>query len=158
MHDLDLERIVAPLTAQEFIQSHFARRFVYFQGEPGRFAAVFSWHALNSILRHHRLDFPRLRMAKDGILIPTDQFVKYENVHGRSPRVLPIELTACLRGGATLVLDGVEELCESVTVLAERLERVLLAPVNANLYAAWHTVGGFDLHWDDHDVIVIQVA
>jgi hypothetical protein len=56
------------------------------------------------------------------------------------------------------VLDAVDELCEPVTLLAENLEREFHVRIQVNAYAGWRTSHGFDLHWDDHDVFILQVA
>jgi hypothetical protein len=42
--------------------------------------------------------------------------------------------------------------------LAKNLELFFHEHVQVNLYAGWQTSRGFDLHWDDHDVFILQVA
>src|SRR5690606_20470296 len=42
--------------------------------------------------------------------------------------------------------------------LAETVEWLLRTGVQVNLYASWTSQEGFGLHWDDHDVIVVQIA
>jgi ribosomal protein L16 Arg81 hydroxylase len=56
------------------------------------------------------------------------------------------------------VLDAVDELCAPITEIAEGLERVFHEHVQVNCYAGWRTQRGFDLHWDDHDVFILQVT
>jgi ribosomal protein L16 Arg81 hydroxylase len=94
--------------------------------------------------------------------VPPDAFLSYQSNRRRSgqaiPRLRVEDLTAQLRNGATLVLDAVDELCEPVTVLAENLERKFRVRIQVNAYAGWRTSHGFDLHWDDHDVFILQVA
>jgi ribosomal protein L16 Arg81 hydroxylase len=63
-----------------------------------------------------------------------------------------------LRNGATLVLDAVDELSDSVGDLARRLELDLRERVQVNLYAGRGVTHGFDVHWDDHDAFIIQLA
>ena len=74
------------------------------------------------------------------------------------PRLNTTALTRELRNGATIVLDAVDELHRPIRRLAESLERVFRVKVQVNAYAGWRTSHGFDLHWDDHDVFVLQVA
>jgi len=62
-----------------------------------------------------------------------------------------------LRGGATLILDGVNELHPPLQRLAAGLAGEFCASGQTNLYACWGETQGFDVHWDDHDVFVIQV-
>lgn len=72
-------------------------------------------------------------------------------------RIQPAELHAQLRDGASLVLDSVEKIHPPVGVAAEGLERFLGTSVQVNAYASWTEREGFGLHWDDHDVVVVQV-
>jgi hypothetical protein len=52
----------------------------------------------------------------------------------------------------------VDELSAPVEELAKGLELFFRERVQVNLYAGWQTSRGFDLHWDDHDVFILQVA
>jgi ribosomal protein L16 Arg81 hydroxylase len=63
-----------------------------------------------------------------------------------------------LSQGASLVLDAVDELHEPLTELAEGLELFFHERIQINSYAGWRTSRGFDLHWDDHDVFILQVT
>jgi hypothetical protein len=49
-------------------------------------------------------------------------------------------------------------LSEPVEELAVRLELLFREHVQVNMYAGWQTSRGFDLHWDDHDVFILQVT
>lgn len=50
-----------------------------------------------------------------------------------------------------------EKIHPAVGMAAEGLERFLGTSVQANAYASWTDREGFGLHWDDHDVVVVQV-
>jgi ribosomal protein L16 Arg81 hydroxylase len=116
---------------------------------------------LNEILKRHRLEPPRLRLTRDGKSVASSTYLRHILSGRRSvpiPRLLPVELTAELRRGATLVLDAVDELYEPLEELAEGLERSFHEHIQINAYAGWRTSRGFDLHWDDHDVFILQVA
>ncbi|HUQ95875.1 MAG TPA: cupin domain-containing protein [Bryobacteraceae bacterium] len=68
------------------------------------------------------------------------------------------ELTQHLQKGATLILDAVDELHSPVAELAANIEKVLRARIQVNTYAGWRTSPGFDLHWDGHDVLILQIS
>ncbi|HYP00028.1 MAG TPA: cupin domain-containing protein, partial [Pyrinomonadaceae bacterium] len=74
------------------------------------------------------------------------------------PRLQPVKFNSQLRAGATLVLDAVDELHEPLEELAAQLEYFFRERIQINSYAGWHTSRGFDLHWDDHDVFILQVT
>jgi Cupin superfamily protein len=156
-----LARILEPYAPEEFLGSSWGVRFLHVRGRAGRFARLMPWARLNEILRRQRLDFPRLRLVRDGKPAPVSSYLKHvTGSRGKAtiPRLKPAELTRQLREGATLVLDAVDELSAPIEELAEGLELFFREHVQVNLYAGWQTSRGFDLHWDDHDVFILQVA
>jgi ribosomal protein L16 Arg81 hydroxylase len=151
MHFPNLDDVLSPLPASEFIRDYFGQKFLHLRGPRGRFSSLFPWPVLNEMLDTHRFVSPRLRLSHGGRTVSTDLFMK--NGYLRAA-----ELTALLRDGATLSVDSVDEIHAPVKALAQHLSRKLLARVNVNLYAGWRTSHGFDTHWDGHDVLVLQVA
>jgi ribosomal protein L16 Arg81 hydroxylase len=156
----NLASLITPESEDVFFNRYFGKNFLYIKGDCNRFASLMPWSEVNSLLRHHHLDASRLRLAKSGKFVPSDQYLRPTSDGG--PRsmssILVEEFTTLLRDGATLVINGVDELFEPITLLAEGLERSFRVNINVNLYASWRITSGFDVHWDDHDVIVIQVA
>ncbi len=158
----NLADILAPLTPDEFLANSFGKAFERLTGQPGRFAGLLPWTCLNRILEQHRLDTPRLRLMRDGKAVPPDSYTTYRSSRRhpqvRIPRLRSQDLTTQLRAGATLIIDSVDELYEPLTALSESLEQAFRARIQVNLYAGWRTSHGFDVHWDDHDVLILQIA
>jgi hypothetical protein len=157
----NLEKLLEPCLQEEFFASSWGRSYRHVAGWRGKFSHLLPWDQLNRILREHRLDFPRLRLVRDGQSLQSTAYLRHiRGSRGRTqiPRLLPVKLTEQLRGGATLVLDAVDELHQPLDQLAEALERSFHEHVQINAYAGWRTSRGFDLHWDDHDVFILQVT
>ncbi|HEY0004090.1 MAG TPA: cupin domain-containing protein [Pyrinomonadaceae bacterium] len=156
-----LEKLLQPCPAEEFLASSWGQSFRHVRGSAGRFAPLLPWERLNTILEQHRLDFPRLRLVRDGKPLPASSYIRHVSNRRRKetiPRLLPEGFTKQLWQGATLVLDAVDELYQPLKELAQGLELFFREHVQINSYAGWHTSRGFDLHWDDHDVFILQVA
>lgn len=156
------QQLLAPASTTEFFSEVWGKTFRHYPGTPGRLAELFSWPALNDTLRFHRLEPPRLRLAKEGKTLPADTLIHYDSTRRdpsiRIPRLNTGALTRSLREGATLILDAVDDLHAPVCALAENLETLFRVRPQVNLYAGWRTTHGFDIHWDDHDVLVAQIA
>ena len=119
---------------------------------------LFDWPRLNSGLAEHRLTPPRLRLERAGGGASDGVFKERRTRRGRVMHDLDMAaLNAGLRRGATLILDAANELSPPLQALCAGLSAEFLASVQANLYACWGTTQGFDIHWDDHDVFVVQV-
>jgi hypothetical protein len=156
-----LARILEPCAQEEFLGSSWGVNFLHVRGRAGRFAHMMPWGRLSEILNRQRLDFPRLRLVRDGKSLPVSSYLRHATGGKQKtpiPRLKSAGLARELREGATLVLDAVDELSEPVEELAKGLELFFRERVQVNLYAGWQTSRGFDLHWDDHDVFILQVT
>ena len=156
-----LEQLLSPLTVDEFLTNFWGRTFKHVPGTPDKFSHLFPWQRLNEALEQQRLDFPRIRLTRDGERLPPGSYISHSNP-GRKrvavPRLRYEKLTQELNSGATLVLDAVDELYEPLRAVAEALELFFHERIQINAYAGWRTSRGFDLHWDDHDVFILQVT
>jgi len=151
MRSLTLDDILHPCPAQEFLNKIAGHDYLHVPGYPQKFADLFPWTELNHILGTHRFGAKGMRMVKDGRAVSQDAFLKDGVVRAT-------EMTDLLRDGATLVLERVDCMYRPLKELGESLERVFEVPVQMNMYAGWRVSHGFDVHWDDHDVIVLQIA
>jgi hypothetical protein len=149
------DRVIAPLSRDEFLSRFRGKSYLKLSGEKGRFAPFFTWDDLNFILENHSLKHPRLRLVQDAKTLDPR---KYFAPHNGRQRLRPASLVNCLSQGATLILDGVDELAPSVAAVAEAFEEALAARTFVNLYAGWRTQKGFDLHWDDQDTTILQLS
>jgi hypothetical protein len=156
-----LARLLEPCAPDEFLAAAWGRTFRHVRGRRGKFSALMPWSRLAEVLAEHRLDHPRLRLTREGKSVPVSEYLRHTTNARRKtsiPRLRPAELTNLLRDGATLVLDAADELYAPLNALAADLELAFREHIQINLYAGWRTSHGFDLHWDDHDVFILQVA
>lgn len=151
--------LVAPGGVEEFLGTTWGRQARVYPGPDDRFGHLMPWHALNEILRRQRLAEPRLRLARSGERVPVEEYSTGVTPRRGAPyrRLDHGELGARLRDGATLVLDAADELYGPVDDLAGDIERALRERTQVNLYASFNATRGFETHWDDHDVLVVQV-
>lgn len=158
----NLSDVLEPLTSEEFFSSSWGKSFHYIHGWPGKFAELLPWSRLNEILCQYRFDFPRVHLIQNHQVIPPESFMKYSQTR-RDTRVSSAALQATafselLRQGATLVVDNVEEVCEPIRRLGAELEHTFQERVMVNTYVTFRESNALDVHWDDHDVLIFQVA
>jgi Cupin superfamily protein len=160
MAEFDLAAILSPCDVETFLATAWGKSHYYVQGSPDKFSDLLSWQTFNDILAQHRLEPPRLRLSKEGT--PADQLnfldLRTARRGGTIPRIDIERLYKHLKSGATLVLDAIDEMVPAISTTCETLTRIFLTHIQANAYASWGESRGFGLHWDDHDVIIIQIA
>src|SRR5687768_7999318 len=61
-----LSKILSPFDVREFFDTVLGRTMLRIAGNREKFSDLFSWSDLNRILAEHRLEPPRLRLAKKG--------------------------------------------------------------------------------------------
>ena len=155
---LDAASWAGRLGGDKLLAPTYHRSYAHFPGAADR-SGLFSWDDLNRIIATQRLEPPRLRLSVDGEMIPVHRYA-IPTTNRRAvtwSRLQPSDFHARLRDGASLVLDAVEEIHPPVAAAAEGLERFLGTSVQANVYASWTAREGFGRHWDDHDVVVVQL-
>ena len=156
----DLASLLAPLSLRRFLATFWAQQPRHFPSKGKRFTKLMPWSVLNRVLYSHRLQTPHLRLWKEGRELPREAYLRDDLAIGgvKVPSVNVSAMHTSLRDGASLILNGVEHLYEPVRALAEAFELELHAPAQVNAYAAWAEAPGFDTHWDDHDVFILQVT
>ncbi len=144
-----------------FLASHWGRTPLHRAGaDPARFADVFS---LDHVDRFVSTSFPRLpsfRLVKDGSPLDPGRYTKTARIGGKSvPDVGDAgRIFEEFRGGATLVLQGLQRSSETVARFCRSLELDLTHPVQANAYVTPAGSQGLAVHYDTHDVFVLQLA
>ncbi|GAA4240359.1 hypothetical protein GCM10022254_64690 [Actinomadura meridiana] len=158
-----IDLIVEVLGGERFLAQDLGRTHRVYPAPAAdreRFADLLTWTAMNRLLDTHRLEPPRLRLSADGATIPATEYCQRRTYRRMPPWEAPQPhlVAQQLRNGATLVLDAIGEMHPPIRAVASALERQLRMSVQVNAYASWTAKEGFGVHWDDHDVIVLQVS
>lgn len=141
-------------------EAHKKKQFLHIPSRKGNvFKDLMPWKEINRILRQHRLRYPRLRLCMDDKTIKEDEFI--DMVQSRKgpiyTRITEEKLYPYLQNGATLIINGIDELYEELDFFVGNLERLFKSSIQANCYMSWGTTKCFNTHWDFHDVLVFQV-
>lgn len=125
--------------------------------DPGRYAGLLSIADLDAFLRTDAARTPRVAMAdgarKGSAALPIDEYVE----EGTDRVDLP-GLFACHDAGASLVVSQFHEIHPPLARFCRGLEKAFLHGVQANIYLTPPGAQGFRVHFDTHDVLVLQVS
>ena len=123
----------------------------------GRYAHLLSIADLDAFLRTDAAHHPRVSMADGGrqgsAAIPPDEYLQTEGNRIDLPRLL-----SRYDAGGSLVVSQFHELHAPLAQFCRGLEKVFLHPVQANIYLTPPGAQGFRVHFDTHDVLVMQVS
>lgn len=153
--------IIHPISENKFFNNYWNKDFLYIEGDPKKFSHLLSWEKINHLLEYQRINNPRLRIVKNGNLIKPEEYYEFsESIVKNSPQIqrLKIEkVSEFLRDGSVLVIDSISEAIPEIYELTRNFEWKFGDRVQANCYIAWNQSVGFETHWDNHDVFVIQI-
>ncbi|MFF3404001.1 JmjC domain-containing protein [Streptomyces sp. NPDC002659] len=152
--------LIAERLGQEaFLAQTYGRDFLHVPAALDNPGALVCFDTLNDLLATHRLEPPRLRLSAAGEALPQHRYAVPVTTRRATVwhRIHPAELHQRLAEGASLVIDAIDEIHEPIGDLAAGIEGWLRSRVQINAYASWTATEGFGTHWDDHDVIVVQI-
>lgn len=144
--------------ARTFIDQVWGRRIWQHQIPAEQVDQIFGIEQADHLITQTALRTPQLRMAKDGAVLPEQEFTKYATIAGRQMTGLidAGKVLDLFSGGATIVFQGLHRYWEPLRQLVRGLEESLGHPCQANAYLTPPGSQGFALHPDPHDVFVFQ--
>jgi len=145
--------LIAPVTPEEFLGRYYEREaLINVRGEPERYADLLTLdildHFINSAdLREGMIDLTsqKKRMSRDD----------YIDEGGRISRVAIAEEYL---DGATIILPQLHDSIFKLGEFCRALEEVFSCHMQTNIYLTPSGNQGFPIHYDNHDVFVMQVS
>ncbi|MER5869333.1 cupin domain-containing protein [Streptomyces sp. NPDC002044] len=128
--------------------------------DPDLVSRLMTPHRLLDLIKRRHLANPQLRCYAGGDEVHPSLFLS-TNVNRRRQAVSQADMAALgriLAGGGTVVLDHVDFFDPTLEVACRALGWWSGELTSANAYLAVGDTDGFHLHWDDHEVIAVQLS
>jgi hypothetical protein len=115
---------------------------------------------LLDVIMRRSLAPPQFRCFQNGVELHPDAYLT-QAVTGRG-QTLPManmdRLGQLLHSGCTVVLDALDSFDPTMEIACRALQWWSREIVQVNIYLTTNDAAGFSLHWDDHDVVIVQLA
>lgn len=148
----NLKSLVAPLGETEFLTLLRERQLMFLRGcGSRRFETLLTWEVLNHLLDSATLPLSELRVLRESVSVPANFYLK----HGR---VDPVALSKLLDQGISLIFNLLDEHVPALRALCKNLERETLDSVKAAAIVTSGPGGALKCHYDDEDLVVLQIA
>ncbi|SDX99718.1 Cupin superfamily protein [Saccharopolyspora shandongensis] len=117
-------------------------------------------HRLLDLLSWRSVDFPQIRALQHGADVHTRGYLTARTTRrGQSVPIVDTEKLGVLLGeGAQVVVDALNHLDAAMEVACRALQWWCGMTVQVNSYLTTGDAAGFDLHWDSHPTIIVQLA
>lgn len=137
----NLDALISPFNTDTFINQIHGKKAVYIKGTPEKFPDLFGWNDVEKILNHSRPSLEGVHLIYEKNGLPMHEIKQIDQ---------------WLQKGATLLINFVNQIHERVDTLASELGNDLNTIVTVNCYVSCPAKQGFDIHFDKHDVFIIQ--
>jgi hypothetical protein len=115
---------------------------------------LFGWSDINELLARGSVAPAELRMWKDGAELPDHAFTTVRRGH----RVIDqARVVGLMRQGHSLIVDGVDQVHPGLRAATDDVTRFVGAFASCNLFAAAGRTGNVTRHFDDYDILVLQL-
>ncbi|HEX8474836.1 MAG TPA: cupin domain-containing protein [Pyrinomonadaceae bacterium] len=148
---LDFESLIAPISPQEFFAHYWETQpLVVSRGEPLHYASLMSFADLDDLVADAcRLQNSSVELLGDASITGTPYAARVERAS---------DVQEAYGRGATVRINNVQQLSKPLGTLCHRLEQVFSFPLRANLYSTPATAQGAQRHYDNHDILVLQIS
>ncbi|SDI00454.1 Cupin superfamily protein [Pseudomonas flavescens] len=120
-----------------------------------------TWENTNTLLSSGVLDYPRIRIAcaENEYSKSYSGFLRYaySDRGEKLAKIIPGVLYKNLALGGTIIIDRCEAFFPTVNTLVKEISEMLGCRSWANLYISAKGSSGFSCHFDDHDILAIQI-
>jgi lysine-specific demethylase/histidyl-hydroxylase NO66 len=154
-----LARCVGDVEA--FLAEQWGRAPVHFPAtSPSGFDDLFSLDDVDHLITSSFARTPAFRLVRDGKPVDPGRYTRKARLGGKTVSGVgdPRRVLEELEAGATIVLQGLQRYWPALTRFCRALELELTHPVQANAYITPAGARGLAVHYDTHDVFVLQVA
>ncbi len=134
-------------------------RRLYLKGDRAAdFAALLPWPIIDQLITLDAVMDGRLRVSRKGVELPLNMMMDI----GRSTRrggwtLARQKLQALRHQGVSLVYDDIQHYVPAIGAMNAMIERLIRCPVHTNAYVSFRHDSAFNAHWDDHNVLILQI-
>jgi len=151
--DDPLAFLVAPVPPEAFLERHYERAPLVSAGsDPGRFASLLSLEMVDRFIDTADLRQDMVALVRSGRIVDAARYV------APSGRVIPSAVVEEYLGGATIILQHLQDSLRSLGEFCGALEARFSAHTQTNVYLTPPGAQGFAPHHDTHDVFVLQIS
>ncbi|MEV5544450.1 cupin domain-containing protein [Saccharopolyspora shandongensis] len=129
-------------------------------GDPKVCQRILTPTRLLDVIMRRALAFPQFRVFQHGEELHPDRYLRNTVTRrGQSLSMARMErLSRFLTDGCTLVLDTLDSFDPTMEIACQALQWWSRELVQVNTYLTTADAAGFNLHWDDHEVLIVQLG
>ncbi len=147
-----LAYLLGSTTAEKLFSDYWEKRpLLIRRDDPNHFARLLDRRRIQRLVENTSVSPRDLRAVKDGSVDPN------LTIFTSAGTANPVAVMGAYAGGFTIILNNLQCRNREISYLCRTLELVFRQPVGANAYLTPPQSRGLAVHFDDHDVFVLQI-
>ncbi len=150
------------ITNKNFFNNYWGKKHYLAKGHFSDIENSLSIEQLKTIIDKNRktLNYPLIRLVRNGKVIPEFKITEKKTTEreGEKKQLSISKLNKLLNDGCTLVINAIERYNDNVSNIKTKFEQIFKETIQVNLYLSQPKTFGFNLHYDPHEVFIIQLA
>ena len=146
-----LSALFTPSEEAKFLDCFARKEVALLSGDADAIGHLVSIDEIGRLLANGTLQSPRIRVSRSGNTVPE---LVWSTKDG--PVDVPA-LQGLMNKGASLIIDNLAPLVPTLLRLEHAIERKLGSQTLINAYLTEKKGGAFGAHYDNHDVLIVQV-
>ncbi|MET0394539.1 MAG: cupin domain-containing protein [Chitinophagaceae bacterium] len=160
MEPIHFANLIAPLTVEDFFANYWEKKYVHNRhDDPGYFNNVLSIADIDTFLSQQNLMPEGLRLLHKGKDVPPYEWTKSETLMNGTARVSasPEKMLKWFYDGSTIIINSAEKGIPGLAAACRAFEQEMKIVVQANIYITPPHSQGFHIHYDPHDIFLMQI-
>ena len=160
MEPIHFANLIAPLTVEDFFANYWEKKYVHNRhDDPGYFNNVLSIADIDTFLSQQNLMPEGLRLLHKSKDVPTHEWTKSETLMNGTARISasPEKMLKWFYDGATIIINSAEKGIPGLAAACRAFEQEMKIVVQANIYITPPHSQGFHIHYDPHDIFLMQI-
>lgn len=150
----NLAGLLAPASAEDLASAIVQRRRLFVRSEdPQRFRDLLPWRTINTLFSINRFGPGQIRVVRAS----NDASPALYRDPADWSRLKLDALQALAAQGVSVVVHDIDKLVPAVAAVSAMAERHLRSLTWVNAYLTFRQAAALQPHWDEHDVLVLQV-
>ncbi len=145
--------LIDPCSPKEFKGDYYERRLCRIaRADRNYYSGLVTWSDLDTVLGCHGATHPEVRLTRGDEDIPKDSYTN------RAGRIDARRVSRHFDDGATIIFNQLQRRIPTLGQLCALIGWTFGSRVQTNIYLTPPDAQGFQVHWDTHDVFVLQVS
>jgi ribosomal protein L16 Arg81 hydroxylase len=160
METVNFASLITPLSKQDFFKHYWEKSFFHTKHQQDDyFSKILSIADIDNFLSKQNLQSDGIRLMQTGKEIIPRYWTKSEPLLDGTIRtsVNPDKVFNFFNKGATIILNSAEKMIPALENACRTIEQELKIRVQSNIYITPPGSQGFAIHYDPHDIFLMQI-